>query len=165
MNKKQRITKVEPRIRLVAPTAVLASGLLSTAAWSAPGDLDPTFGDVGRSIGWPGTRGTLWALQPLPDDDLLFAGCGTYYDDCISTAYTGRLDGDGTLDRLLAEALLGQAVVHDFALQPDGKVLVCFLTNAFISATDKIATERFLQGKTGFFHERYKVIAFLLHHG
>lgn len=123
MNKKQRITKVEPRIRLVAPTAVLASGLLSTAAWSAPGDLDPTFGDVGRSIGWPGTRGTLWALQPLPDDDLLFAGCGTYYDDCISTAYTGRLDGDGTLDQLLAEALLGQAVVHDFALQPDGKVV------------------------------------------
>ena len=41
MNKKQRIAKGEPRIRLVAPTAALASGLLSTAAWSAPGDLDP----------------------------------------------------------------------------------------------------------------------------
>jgi uncharacterized delta-60 repeat protein len=123
MNKKQRFAKETPRIRLVAPTAALASGLLSTAAWSAPGDLDPTFGDVGRSIGWPGTTGTLWALQPLPDDDLLFAGCGTYYSDCIETAFAGRLDSDGSLDRLLAEALLGQAVVYDFALQPDGKVV------------------------------------------
>lgn len=123
MNNKQRIAEGAPRIRLVAPTAALASGLLSTAAWSAPGDLDPAFGDVGRSIGWPDTTGSLWALQPLPDDDLLFSGCGTYYDDCISTAYAGRLDSDGTLDRLLVEALLGQAVVYDFALQPDGKVV------------------------------------------
>jgi uncharacterized delta-60 repeat protein len=123
MNNKQRIAEGAPRIRLVAPTAALASGLLSTAAWGAPGDLDPAFGDVGRSIGWPGTTGSLWALQPLPDDDLLFSGCGTYYEDCISTAYAGRLDGNGSLDRLLAEALLGQAVVYDFARQPDGKVV------------------------------------------
>jgi uncharacterized delta-60 repeat protein len=123
MKKKQRIATDPPRIRLVAPTAALASGLLSTAALSAPGDLDPTFGDIGRSIGWPGTTGTLWALQPLPDDDLLFAGCGTYYSDCIETAFAGRLDSDGSLDRLLAEAMLGQAVIYDFALQPDGKVV------------------------------------------
>ena len=123
MNNKQHIAEGAPRIRLVAPTAALASGLLSTAAWSAPGDLDPTFGDVGRSLDWPGARGELWALQPMPDDDLLFSGCGTYYDDCIASGFTGRLDNAGSFDRLLVEAMLGEAVVYDFARQADGKVV------------------------------------------
>jgi uncharacterized delta-60 repeat protein/MYXO-CTERM domain-containing protein len=109
----------------VGPTAALATGLLSSpVGLAAPGDLDPTFGDVGRSMGWPGPAGSLWALQPLPDDDLLFSGCGSsYYTDCISTSFAGRLERDGSLDRLLAEALLGQAIVYDFAQQPDGKVV------------------------------------------
>lgn len=123
MSKKKVIAADTPRIRLVAPTAALASGLLSTAAWSAPGDLDPTFGDVGRSFEWPGVSGELWALQPLPNDDLLFSGCGTYYEDCVASGFTGRLDSAGSLDRLLVEALLAETVVYDFALQPDGKVV------------------------------------------
>ena len=124
MNKKQRITNGEPRIRLVAPTAALASGLLSTAAWSAPGDLDPTFGDVGRSIGWPGTTGD--ALGAATDCRTTTC-CSPAVERTTRTAsrpLSGPLDGDGSLDRLLTEALLGQAVVYDFALQPDGKVVL-----------------------------------------
>jgi len=124
MKTQQRKSAESLRIRLVGPTTALATSLLSSAGWAAPGDLDPTFGDIGRSIGWPGTTGSLWALQPLPDDDLLFSGCGgSYYTDCISTSFAGRLDGNGSLDRLLTEALPGQAIVYDYALQPDGRVV------------------------------------------
>jgi uncharacterized delta-60 repeat protein len=124
MNKKQRIAKDAPRIRLVAPTAVLASGLLSTAVWSAPGDLDPSFGNVGRVTGLPGLNGELWALEPAPDDDLLFSGCGTgYYNDCLTTGFLGRLNPDGSLDKSLSDVLLGITAVFDLALQPDGKAV------------------------------------------
>jgi uncharacterized delta-60 repeat protein/MYXO-CTERM domain-containing protein len=136
---KQRKPADATRIRLVGPTAALATGLLSSpVGLAAPGDLDPGFGDVGRSTGWPGTTGSLWALQPMPDDDLLFSGCGTYYTDCLSTAFTGRLDQDGSLDRLLSEALLGTATAYDFALQPDGKVVAAGETRSASGTTNGV---------------------------
>ena len=57
------------------PSAV-ASALLCQGAWGAAGDLDPTFGDVGRVV--PGVAGPIWALEALDDDAALFGG-GDYY--------------------------------------------------------------------------------------
>ncbi len=90
--KKNRTTPNSPMVRIVAPTAALATGLLSPMARAAPGDLDPAFGDVGRVHSLPGLTGQAWALDAEQDGDVLFGGfeetyCGYYYYDCDFTGY------------------------------------------------------------------------------
>lgn len=122
--KQQRKPADELRIRLVGSTTALATGLLSSAGWAAPGDLDPTFGDVGRVTGIPGLSGEAWALEALPDDDLLASGCGTgYYENCIASAFLGQFNADGSVYKSISDALLANTVVFDLALQPDGKIV------------------------------------------
>ena len=45
------------RIRIVAPTAALATGLVTPLALAGPGDLDPAFGKLGRVAGLPNLDG------------------------------------------------------------------------------------------------------------
>ena len=110
---------------IASAAAVAATGLLGPAALAAPGDLDPTFADVGRWSG-PNLDGSLWSLDVQDDNATLFAGtdeyCG-YYDSCSLADFTGRLLASGTLDTGFAAAALDGTAVYDTALQSDGKVV------------------------------------------
>lgn len=119
-----------PRVRIVAPTAALASGLLSPTAWTAPGDLDPAFGDVGRVSGLPGLNGTAWAVESDDNQDVLFGGFESCYDsyyyyyyNCDDIGFAGRLNPDGSQDPSFAAMKLSDADVLHLAMQPDGKAL------------------------------------------
>lgn len=114
------------RIRLVAPAAVAAaSGLLSPTAWSAPGDLDPGFGDVGRSI-YRALAGDVQAV--VADADGVYIGGGV--DE--SNAYYGTYEFDGFVDLLGADGAeddrfqgfdRDSSDIVDVARQPDGKLV------------------------------------------
>ncbi|MGB5101948.1 MAG: hypothetical protein WBO04_01345 [Steroidobacteraceae bacterium] len=54
---RESIAKTLRLARAEAPAAALASGLIVTAAWGKPGDLDPSFGNVGRAYALPDLDG------------------------------------------------------------------------------------------------------------
>lgn len=111
------------RIRIVAPTAALATGLVTPLALGGPGDLDPAFGRLGRVSDLPNLDGPAWALDAR-DGDILFGGVEDYcYYYCDYTGFTSRLDADGGLDAAFDAARLDQVDVHDVAMLPDGKAV------------------------------------------
>ena len=68
-------TRIIPRfVKSVVPTTAIA-GLLSQPSFAAPGDLDPTFGDVGRASfplsGAAANQGRKRAVDPDPPALLL----------------------------------------------------------------------------------------------
>lgn len=115
----------EPLVRLVCIDAAIAAvGLAGPAALAAPGDLDPSFGEVGRSN--LGFGGELWSVDVQDDGGVVFAGDDTYYG--YYTAYewfdfTGRLLPNGQPDADFVAAALEQTAVYDAAVQSDGKVV------------------------------------------
>ena len=113
-----------PAPGIAAAAAVAATGLLGPAALAAPGDLDPTFADVGRWSG-PNLDGPLWSLDVQDDDAIVFGGGVEYcYFGCYYLSdFTDRLLPDGTIDPGFAAASLAETVVYDTALQGDGKVV------------------------------------------
>ncbi len=109
----------------VAPTAAVASGLMSPGAFGASGDLDPTFGDVGRVTDALDFAGTAWSVQPLANDASIFAGGREssrfyYSSDYIDEGFEGRLTGTGSLESRFG-AIPARTEVRDIALQDDGK--------------------------------------------
>ena len=105
------------------PAAVAAS-LLSPVAIGAPGDLDPTFGDVGRLF--PVTdKGPIWAVEAT-EDGFLYAGgdhyCGWYTCE-EPVGFFGQVTGAGANDLDYDSAVLAKTVVYDMATQPDGKAV------------------------------------------
>ena len=129
MKKKKKVpAKAIPRLaRGLVPTTAIASGLFSPTTMGAPGDLDPTFGDMGR-VTAPQINGEAWALQPLAADESLVAGgeycdyyCAYYnhYDD----GFIGHLSSSGSVESQVAADALKKIEVRDLALQPDGKVV------------------------------------------
>ena len=110
---------------IASAAAVAATGLLGPAALAAPGDLDPSFADVGRRSDL-NLDGPLWSLDVQDNDAILFAGgeeyCG-YYTSCDLSDFNGRLLPDGTIDAGFTAAPLDKTVVYDTALQSDGKVV------------------------------------------
>ncbi len=128
MQRKKKSKTKSPLIRLVGlEAAVVATGLVgSPGVVAAPGDLDPSFGDVGRQSGiaLPSYYSSLWSVDVQADDSVLFGGGGefeyytTYEDD-----FLGRLLPNGAPDASFAAAALTNTVVYDTMLQPDGKVV------------------------------------------
>ena len=117
--------------RSIAPTAAVASGLMSPAALAAPGDLDAVFGDIGRAF-LPDLSGPLWALEAESEaeDSWIAAGGDTfcngrfyYCSDIDSRGFARRLTADSSIDASFAETALSATEVFDVALQPDGKVV------------------------------------------
>jgi hypothetical protein len=99
-------TQIIPRIvKGVAPTAAIASGLLSQPSFGASGDLDPTFGDMGRAS-FP-LHGAAFRVQELTADESLIAGgkfvfhvmegC-EYYSSCHFDGFIGQISPTGSLD-------------------------------------------------------------------
>ena len=113
------------RIRIVAPTAALATGLVTPLALGAPGDLDPAFGRLGRVSELPNLDGAAWSLD-ASDGDILFGGSEDYcyyYYYCDYSGFASRLDADGGLDAAFAAAKLDKVSVRDVATLPDGKAI------------------------------------------
>lgn len=130
MKRRKSKTKAA-KIRLVgwdAPVraAVAVAGLASGAALAAPGDLDPSFGQVGRrsDIDSPGYA-NLRSVDVGSDDSVIFGGGADYdgYYGSYVDEFVGGLLPDGTADAGFAAATLNSAAVYDTALQPDGKVV------------------------------------------
>ena len=125
---REAIATTIKRARSAAPAAALASGLFGAAASGAPGDLDPSFGNVGRAYPLPDLKGPAWSLQVQDDDDVILGGgdyYAAYYDyyDDTATGFTQRLSGNGSIDQTFAGLTLADTEVRDVAIQPDGKVI------------------------------------------
>ena len=110
-----------------APAAALVSGLLGPSAWGAPGDLDPSFADVGRAYPLPDLYGAAWSIQPQGDDDFIVAGGdyydSYYYDTLFVTGFAERLSSSGSIDQTFSALTLAQTEVFDLAVQEDGKAI------------------------------------------
>jgi uncharacterized delta-60 repeat protein len=131
MTKPQISSVISKITKGIVPTTAIASGFLSPPSWGAPGDLDPTFGDMGRAS-FP-LKGAAFRVQELSADESLIAGgellihrlCGYYNYFCPFAAdgFFGQVSPTGSLDLEYASAQLGETEVLDFALQPDGKIV------------------------------------------
>jgi uncharacterized delta-60 repeat protein len=133
MKKPKKPKQVIPKtLKAFVPTTAIVSGLLSQSSSAAPGDLDPTFGDLGRVSTGFNFKGPAWSVQALAGDKSLIAGgednihlhgyC-SYYNDCHSDGFIGQFSLAGSLDLAVEAAPLSTTEVLDFALQPDGKVV------------------------------------------
>src|SRR6516164_3452604 len=100
--------QVIPRIaKGVLPTTAIASGLLSQPSFGAPGDLDPTFSDMGRVGAGLSLKGPAWSVQALAADKSLIAGGdivgfhhfdGCAYSNCHEEGFIGQFSPAGSLD-------------------------------------------------------------------
>jgi len=109
----------------IVPTATLTSALIPPPALGATGDLDPSFGAVGR-LG-PILNGPAWSLQPLDDGTLLLAGGALYYDfyyyGRVMTNLVSRVTAAGAVDATLGQNNPGDFQVFDVVRQSDGRVV------------------------------------------
>jgi len=120
--------KIPQTIRNVlraAPAAALATGIVCPAALADPGDLDPTFADVGRFTP-PDLRGRAQSLV-TQEDNYLFAGGGLEFDfftyETDTIGFADRLSVDGILDAGFNAPDLADTLVVDTATQPDNKIV------------------------------------------
>jgi uncharacterized delta-60 repeat protein len=123
--KRKKSRAKSPLIRLVGlEAAAAAASMVGSPAMAAPGDLDPTFGDVGRKSGFHSSNFGEWSVDVQADDAVLLGGGGEYcYWGCYEDYFVGRLLPNGTPDASFSAAALNDTWVLDTALQPDGKVI------------------------------------------
>ncbi|MDH4072676.1 MAG: hypothetical protein OEV41_06170 [Gammaproteobacteria bacterium] len=112
----------------LVPAATLTSVLVSPLALAESGDLDPTFGDVGR-LG-PILDGPVWSAESLDDGSMLLGGGDSYYYYYYyywgwteTTNFVGLVSDTGAIDPSFVNAGLGDAQVFGVARQPDGKTI------------------------------------------
>ena len=120
--------KIPQTIRQVlraAPAAALATGIVCPSALADPGDLDPTFANVGRFTP-PDLRGRAQSLV-TQEDNYLFAGGGLEFDfftyETDTIGFADRLSVDGILDAGFNAPDLADTLVVDTATQPDNKIV------------------------------------------
>jgi len=96
--------KIPQTIRNVlraAPAAALATGIVCPSALADPGDLDPTFANVGRFTPPDDLRGRAQSLV-TQEDNYVFAGGGLEFDfftyETDTLGFADRLSVDGILD-------------------------------------------------------------------
>ena len=108
----------------IVPTATLTSALVSSPALGATGDLDTSFGAVGR-LG-PILSGPAWSLQPLDDGTLLLGGGALYYDFYYGqsvTNFVSRVTAAGAVAATLEQNNPGDFQIFDVVRQSDGRVV------------------------------------------
>ena len=112
-----------------AVSSIVASVPLCATAWSAPGDLDPAFGSVGRVVDLPGLSGTVWSVQPHGEGLVLGAGDRSYSVDYQGleaeslAGFAAWIGGDGSPDAARGTVTLEGTYVRDVAVQGDGRLL------------------------------------------
>jgi uncharacterized delta-60 repeat protein len=147
-------TQIIPKIvKGVVPTTAIASGLLSSPSFGAPGDLDPAFGDMGRVDAALSLKGPAWSVQALAGDESLIAGgeaifhphggC-SYYNTCHANGFIGQVSPAGSLALEVAAAQLSTTEVFDFALQSNGMVVA--VGGTFNKATPQLTVFRLASG-------------------
>ena len=111
-----------------AVAAIVGTGAGLDDAWSAPGDLDPSFGDVGRFADF-GQATTLRSIDVREDESIFLAGgveysyyC-YYYGNCDLVDTLGALTAFGLRDSSFVPPDLADTVIFDAALQSDGKMV------------------------------------------
>jgi uncharacterized delta-60 repeat protein len=109
--------------------AVTVGGVALDEAWSAPGDLDPTFADVGRKSDF-GYSSALQSLDVRNDESILFAGGADYdtyycyyYGTCELVDTFGMLSALGVPEPAFVPPDLDDTVIYDAALQSDGRMV------------------------------------------
>jgi uncharacterized delta-60 repeat protein len=126
------------RILVGASVAGLVQLLLPTAAFAAPGDLDPTFDGDGKAT-MPilnGASGTGTAIQG--DGKIVVAGSafnGTNYDFAVARFDPGgtpdpTFDGDG---KAVAFFIMYDDILNDVAIQSDGKIVAAGFSGSDIA--------------------------------
>lgn len=136
-------TQAIPRIaRGIVPTTAIASGLFSPASLGAPGDLDLTFGDMGRVDSGLALTGPAWSVQALAGGESFTAGgedsftlYGCYYEACVADGFIGQISASGSRDLSVTLGLLANTVVLDVALQSDGKLVAVGRTVSSVAHT------------------------------
>jgi uncharacterized delta-60 repeat protein len=141
----------------------LATGVFCPAAIGDPGDLDPTFGDVGRVETLSGLNGTAASLA-LQNDDVIIAGGEAMFNPIIRRGvvrgFVSRLTDSGQVDSTFAAGLSGVQVFdievsHQrvvgvgrrilgsrsleylvFRLEPDGRLDTSFGTDGIQTLSD-----------------------------
>jgi uncharacterized delta-60 repeat protein len=153
MTKPQKSQVISKITKGIVPTTALASGLLSPPSFGAQGDLDPTFGDMGRVGAALSLKGPAWSLQALAGDQSLIAGGDVvfhrlegceYYNSCHAFGFIGQISPAGSLNLNVAAPQLSSTEVLDFALQADGAVVAVGRT--FDKGTSQLTVFRLLAG-------------------
>lgn len=144
---RKAISNTIAKARAAAPAAAMASALLSPAALAAPGDLDPTFGDLGRAYELLNLSGPAWSIEAQGEDDAVVAGGDFYtgyyyYDD--TWGYAQRLSGDGSVDPVFAAPGIVGTEVRDVAVAADGRITGVGRTINVGSSTTSLTVFRLL---------------------
>jgi uncharacterized delta-60 repeat protein len=85
--------------RFIIPAVSIAASLTSHPALSAPGDLDPTFGDVGRAQLPVDLEGAIWSLAVGDEGGVNFAGVDSdycYYNEYCEVPFLGSVSDSGS---------------------------------------------------------------------
>ena len=126
-NLKAQIAPALRCARHAAPAAALAMGVICPVALGDPGDLDPSFANVGRYYLPDEMPGPVWSIESQDDNLLLSGGMAgyNYYSRSIYTrGFNGRISDAGVLDDLFTMTPdLNDVQVFDTASLPDGKIL------------------------------------------
>jgi uncharacterized delta-60 repeat protein len=120
--------------RYIIPAAAIAAGLTCQTAVPAPGDLDPSFGNVGRVGALPGIEGAIWSLEASAvgaivvgggtDDEFCeYAEYYSYYYSCLDDGFAGFVEQDGRSSGAFADPSPDKIEVRDLARQSDRKVI------------------------------------------
>ncbi len=116
-------------VRGVAPAAAITLGLPPDQALCAPGDLDPSFGSLGRVGPLADLKGTAWSIQPLSADSTLVAGGDVqceyfcFYSQPTLSAFFEELSGDGSVNPGFQAQLPSGTRVLDSAQLSDGSLI------------------------------------------
>jgi serine dehydratase alpha subunit len=105
--------------------------------WAPSADLDPAFGDVGRTTF--DFAGPAWSLEPVDEDFILAGGdecegwaCGYYYADYWS--FVGRVSGTGSVDRRFEPNADFEGVMR--FLLTAGAIAMLYKQNASLSGAE-----------------------------
>ncbi len=109
----------------LASTAAVLSMLVCPLAWSAPGDLDPAFGDVGRVTDLPGLVGDVWSIEPHGNAFVLGGGgvISTDPENSLPFGFTRRIARDGSIDSTYSSAIPQDMTVYDVVVHSNGQVI------------------------------------------
>ena len=131
---KKPLAELIPQLaKCIAPSTAVATSLIAPLAQAASGDLDPTYGELGRRGPIQELNGPAWSVLALDGGGALLGGGDVdlhcryyfcYYEvDFEASNFVSELTGNGAIDASYQAAHVGDIEVFDIARQADGKVV------------------------------------------